>query len=260
VRQGRLRGWGSLGYSPEVAKGLKEFSQPIDERWARRLHAAPAGSVGPSMRLDFGQPAPTECVDFALQVKGKPIAYIVLERHFEEQPWLPSAFAILGTVSRLRLDLDLALRRQQPTGAMAAPEPQDAQHEAAPTPVHAAPAPGRVPQPATPPPAAAAPSEIVEVAPVAEPARGDSPQIEAARRYARLVATDIRLYNEEAVLLGRRSGDLAERLGEQLGRGKEAFLRRHPDLGSVGERILLDAYVTVIAGGDAKLLGAAATE
>jgi hypothetical protein len=74
------------------------------------------------------------------------------------------------------------------------------------------------------------------------------------RRYARLVATDIRLYNEEAVVLGRRHRDLVDRLSDQLARGKEAFLRRHGPLGRTALEILRGAYVEVLAGGDENLV------
>ena len=80
------------------------------------------------------------------------------------------------------------------------------------------------------------------------------PRRDEARRYARLVATDIRLYNEEAVAVGRRERDLAARLGEQLQRGREAFSRRFPDLGPDGMQLLDDAYVQVLAGGDPSLI------
>ena len=80
------------------------------------------------------------------------------------------------------------------------------------------------------------------------------PRREEARRYARLVATDIRLYNEEAVVVGRRQRDLARRLGEQFQRGRDAFAQRFPDLGPDGMKLLDDAYVQVLAGGDASLI------
>jgi hypothetical protein len=91
-------------------------------------------------------------------------------------------------------------------------------------------------------------------------AADDPPQLKAARRYARLVATDIQLYNEEAVALGRQQGDLVRRLSEQLGRGKETFLRRHGDLGPEGLQILHEAFVNVLAGGNAQLLPTTALE
>jgi hypothetical protein len=68
------------------------------------------------------------------------------------------------------------------------------------------------------------------------------------------VATDIRLYNEEAVILGRRQGDLDRRLGDLLERGREVFLRRFPELGQEGMQMLHEAYVQVLAAGDSALL------
>ena len=151
------------------------------------------------------------------------------ERHPEE-PWEPRALGWLATVAGLRLELALTRKRLQ-TGP---PDP--------PRPV-ASPAEPRTPT---------AP-EPTALAPVAQPETPD-PQLEAARRYARLVATDIRLYNEDAVVLGRRHRDLVERLAEPMGRGKESFLERHGNLGAAAVTLLRDAYVEVLAGGDAELL------
>jgi hypothetical protein len=88
----------------------------------------------------------------------------------------------------------------------------------------------------------------------------ESPELAAAQRFARLLATDIRLYNEEAVVLGRRNRDLAQRLGEHLSRGKQTFLRRHAALGPAGLHILHEAYVQVLAAGDPSLLPATALD
>ena len=81
-----------------------------------------------------------------------------------------------------------------------------------------------------------------------------NPEHDEARRFARLVATDIRLYNEEAVAHGRVEGDLAVRLGEQMQKGRESFERRFPSLGQEGMSILRDSFVQVLAGGDASLI------
>ena len=103
---------------------------------------------------------------------------------------------------------------------------------------------------------AEAPSAATGIAPWSGMAAGKAdadPRREEARRYARLVATGIRLSNEEAVVVGRRR-DLASRLNEHIQRGREAFSRRFPDLGADGAKLLDDAYVQVLAGGDASLL------
>ncbi len=39
-----------------------------------------------------------------------------------------------------------------------------------------------------------------------------------------------------------------------MGRGKQSFLERHGDLGATAVTLLRDAYVEVLAGGDAELL------
>jgi hypothetical protein len=139
--------------------------------------------------------------------------------------------------ARLRLELDLALRRSK--GGVDAPVARAA--EPAPAPLE--------------PVAATAPPEPVEVAPWDEPhAPPPDPRRDDARRFARLVATDIRLYNEEAVVTGRKQRDLAIRLADALSRGRDTFSRRFSDLGPDGDAILTDAFVQVLAGGDASLL------
>jgi hypothetical protein len=86
------------------------------------------------------------------------------------------------------------------------------------------------------------------------PRQSSDPRQDEARRFARLIATDIRLYNEEAVVVGRRQGDLLRRLQDPLARGREAFVRRFGDLGDDGLRLLHEACVQVLAAGDEALL------
>jgi hypothetical protein len=235
------------------------------------LHATdPQGGVP-----GFGQPVPAECVGIAVRLKGRPIAVLVAERMAGEHPWYPAVLGMLVRVAQLRLDFDLA-RRKLAAGVRVRPQasPGDRAHSSttvetlhtAPAAVSEAPEPaeaGRVTA-AREEPAFSEPVDLGAISadvmpdeapvPPAEAAADEDPKAEAARRYARLVATDIRLYNEEAVVLGRKDGDLAERLRESLARGKETFLRRHGDLGSPGLRILHDAYVQVLAGGEESLI------
>src|SRR5262249_29490242 len=51
---------------------------------------------------------------------------------------------------------------------------------------------------------------------------------EHARRYARLLIADIRLYNEAAVRTGREQRDLAHRLQPEIARARHAFEERVP--------------------------------
>ena len=104
--------------------------------------------------------------------------------------------------------------------------------------------------------AASAPASETSITPWIEPvlAPQESLRRDEARRFAKLVATDIRLYNEEAVVLGRRDRDLFRRLADSIERGRELFDRRFPDLGAPGQSLLHQALVEILAGGDEDLL------
>jgi hypothetical protein len=248
VRKGAIKGWGSVGYPAEVAAQQRAFTSPADAGWLGELsanaevgveHHAPIAS-DPA----FGQTPASETAASALRVKGRTISLLVIERSADEQLWHPAALGLLVEVARLRLDLDLAQRKMEAAGQVVASPPVTA--PVAPTPIAAQP-----------------PVEIVEIkeiAPVAEATPALSPEMQAVHRFAKLVATDIRLYNEEAVMLGRRNRDLAKRLGEQLARGKETFQRRYGSVGAAGIDILHKACVQVLAGGEEELLPASLFE
>lgn len=227
IRQGGVRGWGSVGYSAQVTQRQRQYQGALDRGWPieliadaeRTVHRRSDGVRDP----DFGQSLPAEAAAALVRLKSKPIALLLTERSAGEAPWFPQALSLLVLVAQLRLDLDLAQRKRTEAPRQAVPI--------------ASPAPES--------------QELAEVGGVPAP---EAPRLDAARRFARLVATDIRLYNEEAVLSGRRKRDLVERLSEHLTRGKETFLRRHGDLGPAGLEILHEAYVNVLAGGDTQLL------
>jgi hypothetical protein len=245
AREGRFKGWNSVGYAPSAAAAQRQTAVPSDSGWL----AALAGEedvrwrslTGGEFVPDFGQPHAAEAIGLPVRVGGKAVAILIAERRTGEEPWSPAALAVLCQAARLRLELDLAWRRLKAR----APAPS----EPAPVESPARPAPARV--------AATSESSLTELAPWSGVAAGTAdadPRREEARRYARLVATDIRLYNEEAVVVGRRQRDLAKRLGEQFQRGRDAFAHRFPDLGPEGMKLLDDAYVQVLAGGDPSLI------
>lgn len=228
VRKDEVRGWGAVGFSDDASRALRSRSAGLTDGWIGRV----LGSELPIYEPDaegvcpgYGQPPPAECVGLAIRVKERPIAMVVVERQAHEQPWQPALLSVVARVAQLQLELDVLRRR------LGAPEPP--------------PAPAVADDAARPTPRSASAARELSL---------DDPNLEAARRFARLVATDIRLYNEEAVLLGRRQRDLTDRLADQLTRGKEAFLKRHGALGRAALEVLRAAYVEVLAGGDETLL------
>jgi hypothetical protein len=251
LREGRWKGWSSIGYPNTATQSQRQTTAPADSGWLAALAAEEDvrwrsladGETAPR----FGQPHHAEAVGLPLRVGGKAVAIVVAERDAGEEPWSPAALAILCQAARLRLELDLAWRRLKTHALAAEPAPSAAP---ATSPLSA----GILSETA---PSASQTAPATEIAPWSGVAVGTAeadPRREEARRYARLVATDIRLYNEEAVVVGRRERDLARRLGEQFQRGRDAFAHRFPDLGSEGMKLLDDAYVQVLAGGDPSLI------
>jgi hypothetical protein len=95
--------------------------------------------------------------------------------------------------------------------------------------------------------------------PAAEPSReiADNPHAEeevSARRYARLLVSEIKLYHEPAVIEGRRDRDLATRLGGEITHARAMYDQRVPP--HVRERAdyFHDELVRTLANGDGSLL------
>lgn len=244
-RKGVLKGWLCIGYPEEAVRRFRALELPAGTIWPSRL--AETGQPPFAVRSvedaagapDFGQAESSECIGRAVRVTGKTLAVLTLEREGGENPWIPSALGLLVEAAQLRLELDLARRKLAKAAAMHSPA--------------AAPEMSSTPEP-EPAPAEEEASPAMELASTTpEIAGSEDPARSAARRFARLVATDIRLYNEESVILGRRNRDLANRLKEEIARGRETFLRRFPELGEDGDVILQDAFIQVLAAGDGEL-------
>jgi hypothetical protein len=82
----------------------------------------------------------------------------------------------------------------------------------------------------------------------------DSREEEAARRYARLVVSDIRLNNEPAVRAGREAHDLGHRLHDQIERARESYRQRIPAALANRDRLFDEELVRTLADGDPSLI------
>jgi hypothetical protein len=89
--------------------------------------------------------------------------------------------------------------------------------------------------------------------PLAELA-GDERQ-EEARRFARLLVSEIKLYNERAVLEGRESGNLYERLREDIDRSRQMYDERIPEDVRGSTNFFYDELVRILADGNSEALG-----
>ena len=77
----------------------------------------------------------------------------------------------------------------------------------------------------------------------------------SARRYARLLVSEIKLYNEAAVHIGRQKRDLLARLKPEIDRARKLYSERIPQAVDSRGALFQQELVQTLAGGDASLLG-----
>jgi hypothetical protein len=103
-------------------------------------------------------------------------------------------------------------------------------------------------------------------APAAAPARPAAPAAPAispedqkshddAKRFARLVVSEIKLYNEAKVNEGRKNKDIYERLKEDIERGRHMYHERVAAPVRESTNYFYDELVRILAGGDQSALG-----
>jgi hypothetical protein len=79
--------------------------------------------------------------------------------------------------------------------------------------------------------------------------------IDAARRLARLLVSEIRMYHEAAVAEGRQARNLLVRLGPEIARARAAYDARASVDASLRTDLFQQELVRTLAGGDPSLLG-----
>jgi len=89
----------------------------------------------------------------------------------------------------------------------------------------------------------------------ARPGDDDSKRHDEARRFARLLVSEIKLYNEPKVDLGRRNKDLYERLKEDIDRSRQMYDERIADDVRKVSNYFYDELVRILADGHADALG-----
>jgi hypothetical protein len=80
----------------------------------------------------------------------------------------------------------------------------------------------------------------------------------SARRYARLLVSEIKLYNEAAVQVGRQKRDLLERLKPEIERARKLYSQRISSTVDARGALFQQELVQTLADGDPSLLGSTA--
>ena len=116
--------------------------------------------------------------------------------------------------------------------------------------------PGRMPPPVlTPGPAVAAPAPPPSTPPARALAPEEQKAHDDAKRFARLVVSEIKLYNEAKVTEGRKTRDIYERLKDDIERGRQMYHDRVSAPVRESSDYFHDELVRILAGGDPTALG-----
>jgi len=86
------------------------------------------------------------------------------------------------------------------------------------------------------------------------PLEGDERR-EEARRFAKLLISEIKLYNERAVLEGREHGNIYERLKEDIDRSRQMYDDRIPEDVRSSSNFFYEELVRILADGKSESLG-----
>ncbi len=248
VKQDRIEGWEGAGFDEVDFHGV-ELS-PDDAALAALLVEQRPIALGGDSGLpapDFGQSPRSPAVLIPIQVHGKLVAVIYADPAEHGAAVDITALEVLGEVGGLAIErLALARWSQRPGEGTAAEVPSRAPDAAPPT----------VSQPVGSIPMAAVPAAAAGPPTGPEPGPGAvSPEVQDARRFARLLMEEICLYHADKVDEGRSQADLLSRLSDQVERARQMYEQRvPPEVRGLGD-FFDEALVRVLAAGDANALG-----
>jgi len=260
VRGATASGWQARGFDPDAFRRAQiNAGAGLAER-AIRTQTPAAGSAyefESSFVHQFGAPAEGNCVVFPLIVRERVAALLYADGGDGDAASVNvSALELLVRSASLWLEV-LALRKsleqpaphpvQQPAPPPAPQESASAAVASA-SPGATAPAPASYAQPRPPAPAPEPP-------PAPAPPVGESEIHSKARRFAKLLVEEIKLYNQGKVNDGRQNRDLYDRLRDDIEKSRAAYQKRFgnavADVDYFGSEL-----IRVLAENNKELLGA----
>ncbi len=241
IRGGTATGWQARGFDDD--DGIKKFSVDTSDGLAARAFqdrmpaAAAAAEFDSKFISAVGNPSDGNAVVLPLVVKEKVAALVYADAGTGDGTLDPSALHLLVRSAGSWLEL-LALRKAG--GAAPAAEPE---REAQPEPPPRAPEP-----PPPPPPPPPAPEEP------AIPAQ-DQEVHKKAKRFAKLLVDEIKLYNQAKVSEGRQKRDLYDRLKEDIEKSRSTYEKRYGQTPAASGDYFTQEVIRILAENDASLMG-----
>ncbi len=232
VKGGAITGWQGTGFQDNEV--IKSISLNTSAGLAARAIQTRAPAGGPTAEFDPGfvnsvaAPAEDHCLVLPLVVKERVAALLYADAGTARGGILDaSALSVLARWAALWLELT-SLRK---TGAAPADEAQPAAAPAAAVSVAGA---------------AAAPAMAPE----------ESDIQKKARRFAKLLVEEIKLYNQPKVVEGKHNRDLYDRLKEDIEKSRATYQKRYGETPVASADYFNQELVRILADNDITLMGA----
>jgi hypothetical protein len=254
VRGAEAKGWQARGFDDESAvksvtldtgKGL--LARAMQDRMPV---AAAAAEFDSDFNQNFGNPADGNALVLPLVVKDKIAAFIYADAGMDPHSKIDSsALQLLTRDAGLWLEL-LSLRKSGGAAAAAATEHSPAEPMLAPpekvteSSIAAVAAAAPIPEP---PPTH--PSVSVDIAPQDEEVH------KKARRFAKLLVDEIKLYNQAKVAEGRENKDIYGRLKEDIDKSRATYDKRYGQTPAASGDYFTAEVLRVLADNDRSLMG-----
>lgn len=238
TRGGAMSGWQGIGFDNDFLKtiSLNGSSGLAAQAMQSRLPASgKASEFDAAFLSSAGRPADDHCLVLPLVVKDKVAALVYADPGTAGGSLDGSALSVLTRCASLWLEL-VALRK---TDTFSAEEPQAA----------TAPA-GSI---ATPPAVTPSPPAVTPAAPSAG---GDAELHRKAKRFAKLLVEEIKLYNQPKVTEGRQHRDLYARLKEDIEKSRATYDKRYGDSPVASANYFTEELIRILADNDVALMGA----
>ncbi|HVP42190.1 MAG TPA: hypothetical protein VMS96_02095 [Terriglobales bacterium] len=261
IRSGAGNGWQARGFADDNV--VKNVQVDVNKGLAARAFQTQNPAAAAAIEFDaafnraVGNPADGNALILPLVVKEK-VAALVYCDCGTEKAWQidNSALQLLVRSAGMWLEL-LGLRKTAGTEKAEAEAPA-AMATAPPPSVVAAPPPAPEPEPeAAPPPPPPPPAQAARAAPAAEPAiaPGDEEVHKKAKRFAKLLVDEIKLYNKDKVAKGREHRDLYERLKEDIEKSRATYDKRYGSTPAGAGDYFSKEVVRILADNDRSLMG-----
>lgn len=275
LRDGAFGVWRVIGLpgGPAAENAVRRVVLPAASdalsRVARGSPCRLASGNDVSRRLSCGDAAAAVLVPIAIADKISGALYADAAPGHEDR-FDPDSIALLAFLAGLLIER-AALRKLRPAPALrdlehlsAGPAGEEAGHDDYQTQVASLwkePPPGEEP-PAPPPPEVSPDGEQPSHAPETSRRLGgplappdDDERRAEAKRFAELLVSEIKLYNERAVEEGRAEGNLYKRLKQEIDLTRQIYEQRIPAAVREGNDYLREELVRILAGGRPEALG-----